>query len=58
MDLVTVRSLFTVLIFAVFIGIVIWAWSKRQKNRFDEAAQLPFEDEELSERSAKAADKE
>lgn len=58
MDLVTLRSLFTVLLFAIFIGIVVWAWGKRQKNRFDEAARLPFEDDDVSERSAKVADKE
>ena len=26
-----------------FIGIVVWAWSGRNKQRFEEAAQLPFE---------------
>ncbi|MBP7535993.1 MAG: cbb3-type cytochrome c oxidase subunit 3 [Ottowia sp.] len=33
----------TVVAFVVFIGIVFWAWSRRNKERFDEAARLPFE---------------
>jgi cytochrome c oxidase cbb3-type subunit 4 len=35
-------SVFTVISFVVFIGIVIWAWSGRRKRAFDEAAQAPF----------------
>jgi cytochrome c oxidase cbb3-type subunit 4 len=29
-----------------FIGIVVWAYSARRKSDFDEAALLPFADEE------------
>ena len=29
----------------VFHGIVGWAWSRRNRERFDEAARLPFQDE-------------
>ena len=32
----------TVLSFAVFIGIVAWAYSKRRRPAFDEAANAPF----------------
>ena len=42
MDIVTVRSIFTVLVFATFIGVWIWAWSGKRKQAFDEAANLPF----------------
>ena len=42
MDLVTLRSIFTVLVFATFIGVWIWAWSSKRKQAFDEAANLPF----------------
>ena len=28
-----------------FIGIAAWAWSSRQRERFDEAARLPLRDE-------------
>jgi cytochrome c oxidase cbb3-type subunit 4 len=43
MDINLLRSIVTVVTFIVFIGIMIWAWSSRNKARFDEAAQLPFE---------------
>ena len=29
---------------AAFAGIVVWAWSGRNRKAFDEAAQLPFAD--------------
>jgi cytochrome c oxidase cbb3-type subunit 4 len=32
----------TVLSFVVFIGIVIWAYSRRRRPAFDEAANAPF----------------
>ncbi|MFT3777692.1 MAG: cbb3-type cytochrome c oxidase subunit 3 [Ottowia sp.] len=43
MDINLLRSIVTVAAFAVFIGIVIWAWSRRNQARFEEAARLPFE---------------
>ena len=43
MDINTLRSIVTVATFLVFIGIVVWAWSSRNAKGFDEAAQLPFE---------------
>jgi cytochrome c oxidase cbb3-type subunit IV len=47
MDLNDLRTLVTALSFAVFAGIVIWAYSDRQRARFDEAAHLPFADSDL-----------
>jgi cytochrome c oxidase cbb3-type subunit 4 len=44
MDINDLRSLFTVLVFGSFVGIVWWAYSARRKERFDEAARLPLED--------------
>ena len=41
-DINTLRSIFTVIIFVAFIAIWIWAWSKKRKAEFDEAANLPF----------------
>ena len=47
MDLVNeLRTAVTVLAFVAFIGIVLWAYSSRRKEAFDEAAQLPFTDYE------------
>ncbi|UJF18107.1 cbb3-type cytochrome c oxidase subunit 3 [Vibrio sp. SS-MA-C1-2] len=45
MDIATVISVWEVALFVCFIGIVFWAYSKRQKSSFDEAANLVFADE-------------
>jgi cytochrome c oxidase cbb3-type subunit 4 len=45
MDLNTLRSLVTVMSFAVFLGIVAWAFSRGRRHGFDEAAALPFDGE-------------
>ena len=41
-----IGSIFTVIVFVSFIGIVFWAFSKRNKDSFDEAANLVFADED------------
>lgn len=46
MDINTIRSLVTVLAFVSFVGIVLWAYSGRARSRFEEAAQLPFAEDE------------
>lgn len=43
MDITTLRSIVTVVAFVTFLGIVVWAWSRRNATSFDEAAQLPFQ---------------
>ncbi|WP_460507337.1 cbb3-type cytochrome oxidase subunit 3 [Hydrogenophaga soli] len=45
MDINDMRSAMTVVSLLTFIGIVAWAWSKRNKSSFDEAAQLPFNED-------------
>jgi cytochrome c oxidase cbb3-type subunit IV len=45
MDINDLRSAVTVVSLLTFLGIVAWAWSRRNKAGFDEAAQLPFQDE-------------
>ncbi|AOF85492.1 cbb3-type cytochrome oxidase component FixQ family protein [Hydrogenophaga sp. RAC07] len=45
MDINDLRSIVTLVSLLTFLGIVAWAWSKRNKDRFEEAAQLPFQDE-------------
>ncbi len=44
MDLNTLRSLVTVLSFALFLGIIAWTFSRGNRAAFDEAAALPFMD--------------
>ena len=38
----TLASIFTVLSFLVFIGIVFWAYSARRERSFEDAANEPF----------------
>jgi cbb3-type cytochrome oxidase subunit 3 len=35
----------TVLFFLVFVGIVVYTYSKGQKSKMDEAAQIPLKDD-------------
>ncbi len=45
MDINDLRSIVTVVSLLTFVGIVVWAWSKRNKPNFDEAARLPFNED-------------
>jgi len=45
MDVNTLRIVITVASFAIFIGIAVWAYSGRNRQRFDEAARLALEDD-------------
>lgn len=51
MDVTIFRSLITVLCFVAFIAIVFWAYSARQRERFDEAANLPFADDDMQQKT-------
>jgi cytochrome c oxidase cbb3-type subunit 4 len=42
MDINDFRAWHTLVSLLIFIGIVAWAYSKRRKTSFDEAANLPF----------------
>jgi cytochrome c oxidase cbb3-type subunit IV len=44
MDVNVLRIAVTVVSLAIFVAIVIWAWSRRNQAAFDEAAQLPFQE--------------
>jgi len=43
MDITTLRIAATIACFAVFIGILAWAYSRRNRSEFDRAAQIPFD---------------
>ena len=45
MDKADLQALATVLTTVAFLAVVIWAYSSKNKKRFDEAANLPFADE-------------
>jgi cytochrome c oxidase cbb3-type subunit IV len=42
MDVNTLRIAATIGCFAVFLGILAWAYARRNRNAFDDAAQIPF----------------
>jgi cytochrome c oxidase cbb3-type subunit 4 len=45
-DVNTLRIAATVLSFFVFIGILVWAYSRRNRDRFEEDARIPFSHEQ------------
>jgi cytochrome c oxidase cbb3-type subunit IV len=53
MDINDVRGIATVLVMLAFIGISWWAFSPSRKRKFEDAANLPFADEENHDRSLK-----
>ncbi|MCB8888018.1 cbb3-type cytochrome oxidase subunit 3 [Vreelandella malpeensis] len=46
MDTGTLRGVITFILLLAFLGIVVWAYSRRRREAFDEAANLPFADDE------------
>ena len=55
----TLHSIFTVILFVAFVAFVIWAYSKKRKADFDNAANLVFDDEQkASERKKQESDHE
>ena len=42
MDVNTLRIVATLLCFATFIGLMVWAYSGRNRQRFEEDAKIPF----------------
>ena len=42
MDITTMRIVATLASMGCFIGIWCWAYARRNQARFDEAAQVPF----------------
>ncbi|MFK0573276.1 cbb3-type cytochrome oxidase subunit 3 [Endozoicomonas sp.] len=48
MDINTIRGLATLAALVAFTAVVLWAYSGRKKNDFEEAAALPFADESPS----------
>ena len=42
MDINTLRVVVTVASFVLFVGIIVWAWKRRDTSDFKDAANLPF----------------
>ncbi len=45
MDINLFRGIVTGALLGLFVGLCIWAWSKRRKSSFDAAARMPLEDD-------------
>ncbi len=46
MDAGLIGSVVTVVLFVLFLAIVWWAYRRGNKQRFEEAARLPFEEDD------------
>ena len=46
MDIGLFRGVITIVLFLAFVGMWIWAWSKKRKPDFLEASMLPLEEDE------------
>ena len=53
MDINDFRGLITAIVFLAFIGVSIWAFSKRKKKSFEQNARIPFNDEVTHEEKRK-----
>jgi cytochrome c oxidase cbb3-type subunit 4 len=54
MDYSLIQSVWTLVVLVLFVGIVIWAWSGKRKKDFEDAANIPFhEDETPSDKTSK-----
>lgn len=52
MDINDLRVVVMVLALIAFIGICLWAYSRRRKRDFEEAAKLPFSGKDFGEDDA------
>ncbi|HSW19264.1 MAG TPA: cbb3-type cytochrome c oxidase subunit 3 [Ramlibacter sp.] len=43
MDITTMRIVATLVSFATFLGIAAWAYARYNRDRFDDAATIPFQ---------------
>lgn len=43
----TIFSVWTVVVFVLFVGIVAWAWSDKRKAELEAAARIPFEEDDV-----------
>ena len=46
MSIALIQTVWTLVIAALFVAIVVWAFSGKRKKHFEEAANIPLEEEE------------
>ena len=51
MDINELRGIHSLVIMAMLLGIIWWAYSAHRKKPNDEAAHLPFEDDDVEKRT-------
>jgi len=53
---IQIQVIWTIVVMIIFVGIVFWAWSGRRKESFDDAANLPLEEEKFIEEESSTAE--
>jgi len=57
MPLITqIQVVWTVVVMIIFLAIVFWAWSGRRKESFNDAANIPLEEEDFLEEEGLTAE--
>jgi len=51
MDINTLRGISTIFVMIAFLAICLWAYSSNRKQDFDDAANLPFQDDDVAKRT-------
>jgi len=51
MDINELRGIHSLIVMAAFFGIIWWAYSAHRKKANEEAAHLPFDDDEVEKRT-------
>ena len=51
MDINELRGIHALIVMVVFIGIIWWAFSAHRKKANEEASHLPFDDDEIAQRT-------
>ena len=39
-------SIWTIIVLILFVGITVWVWSNKNKDTFDTAAHIPFDEDD------------
>jgi cytochrome c oxidase cbb3-type subunit 4 len=47
-DIGTFRGIVTAVLMVLFIGLIVWAYGRKRKKGFDEAARLPLDEDDSS----------
>jgi cytochrome c oxidase cbb3-type subunit 4 len=46
-----IQSIWTIVVMVIFFGVILWAFSRKRKSEFDEAARLPLDDDDSVEKN-------